>query len=113
MAQIETPSAAAGMPCQETLGMPGVNAMFTPERVQELLAALSEPFDPKAVEWRVTNTSGKRGQVVAYADQRAYTDRLNDLFTPLGWTRKYAVHTLQYFEVPRKGDGKNTSITAR
>ena len=81
--------------------------------VQELLAALSEPFDPGVVEWRVTNTSGKRGQVVAYADQRAYTDRLNDLFTPLGWTRKYAVQTVQNFEVPRKGDGKNTIITAK
>lgn len=87
--------------------------MFTPERIQELLAALGEPFDPEVVEWRVTNTSGKRGQVVAYADQRAYTDRLNDLFTPLGWTRKYAVQTVQNFEVPRKGDGKNTIITAK
>ena len=87
--------------------------MFTLERIQELLVALSEPFDPEVVEWRVTNTSGKRGQVVAYADQRAYTDRLNDLFTPLGWTRKYAVQTVQNFEVPRKGDGKNTIITAK
>jgi hypothetical protein len=30
-----------------------------------------------------------RGQVVPYADQRAHTDRLNALFTPAGWTRKY------------------------
>ena len=27
------------------------------------------------------------------ADQRAYTDRLNALLTPAGWTRKYMVHT--------------------
>jgi len=45
------------------------------------------------IEWRVTNTSksgSPRGQVMPYADQRAYTDRLNALFTPAGWTRKYA-----------------------
>jgi hypothetical protein len=111
--QTEASAAAAGTPGQKTTGMPGVNAVFTPEQIQELLAALSEPFDPKVVEWRVTNTSGKRGQVVAYADQRAYTDRLNDLFTPRGWTRKYSVQTVQNFEVPRKGDGKNTIITAK
>ena len=85
---------------------------FTPEQIQQLLVELSEPFDPDVVEWRVTNTSGKRGQVVAYADQRAYTDRLNSLFTPAGWTREYGVQTVQNFEVPRK-DGKSTIITAK
>jgi len=113
MAQIETPGTAAALPCQETRVLGDVNVKSSPERIQELLAALDEPFDPEVVEWRVTNTSGKRGQVVAYADQRAYTDRLNELFTPLGWTRKYAVQTVQNFEVPRKGDGKNTIITAK
>jgi len=33
-----------------------------------------------------------------YADQRAYTDRLNALLTPAGWTRKYAVHTSANFQ---------------
>ena len=28
---------------------------------------------------------------IAYADPRAYTDRLNQLFTPSGWTRNYDV----------------------
>ncbi len=93
-------------------GIPGVNTVFTPEQVEELLARLSEPFDPDVVEWRVTNTSGQRGQVVAYADQRAYTDRLNELFTPAGWTRDYTVQTVQNFEAPRK-DGKSTIITAK
>jgi hypothetical protein len=36
--------------------------------------------------------------VVPYADQRAYTDRLNALFTPAGWTRKYTIHTCANFE---------------
>ena len=66
------------------------------------MAALEVPFDPTQIEWRVTNTTKNqqpvRGQVVPYADQRAYTDRLNALFTPAGWTRKYAIHTSANFE---------------
>src|SRR6185437_2100935 len=33
-----------------------------------------------------------------YADPRAYTDRLNALFTPAGWTRNYTVSTSASFE---------------
>src|SRR5712675_530512 len=69
---------------------------FSPKQIRELIAALEVPLDPRVIEWRVTNITkaGKpRGQVVPYADQRAYTDRLNSLFSPAGWTRKYAVHT--------------------
>jgi len=83
------------------------------------LAALTQPFPLELVEWRVTNTTrdhrGSRGQVVAYADQRAYTDRLNAIVTPLGWTREYTVQTVQNFERPQKnGDnGRETTITAK
>src|SRR5216684_912613 len=84
-------------------------AMLTPgvfqvpaERVKELVAALEVPFDSAQIEWRVMNTTKNkqpaRGQVVPYADQRAYTDRLNALFTPAGWTRKYSIHTSANFE---------------
>jgi hypothetical protein len=63
---------------------------------------LEVPFDPSQIEWRVMNTTKNglptRGQVVPYADQRAYTDRLNALFTPAGWTRKYTIHTSASFE---------------
>src|SRR5712692_5637327 len=72
------------------------------ERVKELVAALEVPFDPSQIEWRVMNTTKNQqpacGQVVPYADQRAYTDRLNALFTPAGWTRKYTIHTSANFE---------------
>lgn len=72
------------------------------ERVKEIVAALEVPFDPSQIEWRVMNTTKNqqpaRGQVVPYADQRAYTDRLNALFTPAGWTRKYKIHTSANFE---------------
>lgn len=79
-----------------------------PERVKEFVAALEVPFDPSQIEWRVMNTTKNqqpmRNQVVPYADQRAYTDRLNALFTPAGWTRKYAIHTSANFE--RSADQK-------
>lgn len=72
------------------------------EHVKELVAALEVPFEPSQIEWRVMNTTKNqqpaRGQVVPYADQRAYTDRLNGLFSPAGWTRKYTIHTSANFE---------------
>jgi len=60
-----------------------------------MLRALAIPFDFPVVQWRVTEWSedGKRGLMMPYADPRAYSDRLNDLFTPAGWSRKYAVQT--------------------
>jgi len=76
-----------------------------------LIALLEVPFDPSVIEWRVTNTSKgnghSRGQVIPYADQRAYTDRLNAVFTPAGWTRKYTVHTSANFQ--RERDQKTTA----
>jgi hypothetical protein len=77
------------------------NYRFSQQEIKDFCTALELPFDPGVIDWRVTNTSknGKpRGQVIPYADQRAYTDRLNRLFTPAGWTRKYQVHTSANFE---------------
>lgn len=61
-----------------------------------LLAELEVPFQVDQVLWRVTNTANNRtrGQVVPYADPRAYTDRLNGLLSPQGWTRTYETVTL-------------------
>jgi hypothetical protein len=72
----------------------------TPQKIKQVVAELEIPFAPSVIEWRVTNTAQgqSRGQVVPYADQRAYTDRLNAMFSPAGWTRKYAVHTSANFE---------------
>ena len=74
--------------------------------VKWLFAELEVPFLPDQVLWRVTNTSNdkKRGQVVPYADQRAYTDRLNALLTPQGWTREYKVETLNNITRQRKNE---------
>jgi hypothetical protein len=66
---------------------PELNALF---------AQLTEPFDPSEIKWRVTHTTrdGSRGAVIAFADPRAYSDRLNQVFTPSGWTRTYEVNTV-------------------
>ncbi len=72
---------------------------LTPEQ-RKSLHDLSLPFHPDDLSWRVTNKSkdGKRGCVIPYADQRAYTDRLNEVFTPAGWTRTYQTTTLSSIE---------------
>ena len=74
--------------------------------VTKLLAELEVPFSPDQVRWRVTNTTNdkKRGQIVPYADSRAYTDRLNVLFTPQGWTREYKVETMSNITRIKKGE---------
>jgi len=72
----------------------------------KLLLELEVPFSPDQVRWRVTNTTNdkKRGQIVPYADSRAYTDRLNALFTPQGWTREYKVETMSNITRVKKGE---------
>jgi len=99
-------------PSSLVFGMNDASA-YTPAEIKELVSLLEVPFEPLVVEWRVTNTSkGKvngslRGQVIPYADQRAYTDRLNALFSPAGWTRRYSVHTSANFQ--RDKDQRTTA----
>ena len=79
---------------------------YSEEQLVYLVAALEEPFDPREIKWRVTNTTSdrRRGQVIAYADPRAYTDRLNALFTVRGWTREYSIQVIQNFERMERGN---------
>src|SRR5215831_6161883 len=108
------------VPINEQWSGGGVAPTFEPERVQALLAALEEPFDVSEIKWRVTNTTQVgsktgpryRGQMLAYADPRAYTDRLNQLFTPAGWTRDYNIQMVQNFERRERGATERT-ITAK
>ena len=100
--------------------VPHVGPIFTTERMKEVVAALEDPFDPAEIKWRITNTTQVgsrngpryRGQMLAYADPRAYTDRLNGLFAPSGWTRDYAVQLVQNFERKERGSAERT-ITAK
>ena len=77
---------------------------------QDLLNQLLVPFHPNDISWRVTNKSrdGKRGCVIPYADQRAYTDRLNLALTPAGWTRTYSVSTVSPVTRVRKNQAIQT-----
>ena len=83
---------------------------YTDEQVRQVEAALENPFDSSEIKWRVTNTTSdrRRGQVIAYADPRAYTDRLTALFTVRGWTREYGVQVIQNFERKDRGNGETT-----
>jgi hypothetical protein len=80
---------------------------YTDEQVRQFVIALEDPFDQFEIKWRVTNTTSdrRRGQLVAYADPRAYTDRLNALFTVRGWTREYTVQVIQNFERKERENG--------
>src|SRR3974377_647765 len=88
--------------------MPTENTTTTPSGldVNKLIPELEVPFSPDQVQWRVTNTTNdkKRGQVVPYADPRAYTDRLNTLFSPPGWTREYKIETMSNVTRMKKGE---------
>jgi hypothetical protein len=84
---------------------------FIADEIHSSVSRLEVPFNPPVVEWRVTNTSkvGKpRGMVIPYANQRGYTDRLNELFSPAGWTRRYTVHTSANFQ--REKDQKTKMV---
>src|SRR4029434_7774551 len=56
---------------------------YSDEEVRQLVAALEEPFDPRDIKWRVTSTSSdrRRGQMMACADPRAYSDALKHVCT--------------------------------
>ena len=114
------PPVATALGNQDLVGVSGV----APTRLEEIRRLVLEPFDPAEIKWRVTATSTqngrsgtvKRGQLVAYADQRAYTDRLNEIFGEWGWTRTYNVQVAQNFErVTRQGakGEKQSTICAK
>ena len=110
-ANSHTGSAGEPAPAAVMFGAPS-GTELTPQKIKDLVAELEVPFDPSVIEWRITNTTkgsgNPRGQVIPYADQRAYTDRLNALFSPAGWTRKYAVHTSANFQ-----RGKDQRVVAK
>src|SRR5215472_737999 len=66
------------------------------QNADTLLLRLAEPFEVSEIKWRVTHTNKdcSRGALIAFADPRAYTDRLNQLFRPTGWTRSYEISTV-------------------
>ncbi len=85
----------------------------TNQSLDGVLQALAIPFDLAVVQWRVTEWSddGTRGLMLPYADPRAYSDRLNDLFTPAGWSRKYTVQASAPVQRSKRGPAAKILVT--
>jgi hypothetical protein len=85
----------------------------TAQEQQAILAQLEAPFATEEIKWRVTHTTRdrKKGAVLPYVDQRAYTDRLNRVLTPSGWTREYIVTTVS--NICRMADKDRTIQTGK
>src|SRR5579864_814272 len=83
------------------------------EEFDGILRALETPFDANLVQWRVTEWSedATRGLMMPYADPRAYSDRLNNLFTPAGWSRKYAVQASAPVQRSKRGPAAKILVT--
>ncbi len=83
------------------------------EELDGILRALEVPFEANLVQWRVTEWSedGPRGLMMPYADPRAYSDRLNSLFTPAGWTRRYTVQASAPVQRSRRGPAAKILVT--
>jgi hypothetical protein len=56
-----------------------------------------------------TSNDGRSGLILPFADPRAYTDRLNQLFTPAGWTREYTISTVPSLTRMERGRATVTS----
>lgn len=61
------------------------------ETAQDLFDALSAPFPPEAIDWRVgsTNQDKTKGMALAYIDARTCMDRLDTICGPDGWQCNY------------------------
>lgn len=57
----------------------------------ELMKLLARPFHPSVVEWKPGSVTkdGKRALAMAYADIRAYQERLDEAFGVFGWQVRY------------------------
>src|SRR5204862_948337 len=58
-------------------------------RVEELMDALSAPFDPREVRFKPAVVSGNRALALAYVDARVIQDRLDDVLGVTGWQDEY------------------------
>jgi hypothetical protein len=120
MQQTAPINGAAAAPVNGQATVANTVSSLPQDRLMAAIAALEAPFSPADIKWRVTNTATVgsrngpvlRGQVLAYADPRAYTDRLNEVFGPGGWTRDYNVQVAQNFERKERGASERT-ITAK
>lgn len=71
-------------------------AVLADARLKAILGQLEEPFDPDLIYWKpqATNSAKDKAVAAAYADPRAYSDRLNEVVGPDKWSTQYTVHTI-------------------
>jgi hypothetical protein len=69
---------------------------FSAEQQERVIKQLEVPFDEREIKWKVKEKryNGRWGGVLPYADSRAYLDRLNQLFSPVGWTKEPVTSTV-------------------
>jgi|SRR5665213_208924 len=81
-------------------------------RVKEIIAKLEEPFDPELIYYKpqAINKAKDKAIAAAYADPRAYSDRLNEAVGANGWSRHYEVSTINPIAGPDPKDWKNKYI---
>ncbi len=72
----------------------------------KLIENLCDPFPVSLIRWLVVerSTNGSKGKLLAYADARAYTDRLNDVVGTASWSESYSVSTLEGLSRVRNGE---------
>ncbi len=109
LAENRSPSAASPL----EISSDAREATNATQSLNGVLQALAIPFDLAVVQWRVTEWSddGRRGLMLPYADPRAYSDRLNDLFTPAGWSRKYTVQASAPVQRSKRGPAAKILVT--
>lgn len=83
-------------------------AAIAQQQVKVVLDKLQEPFDPELIYWKpqATNRTKDKAVAAAYADPRAYSDRLNEAVGPDKWSCHYEVTTIAPIQGYPDKDGK-------
>jgi hypothetical protein len=79
------------------------------KKLEDILEKLREPFDPDCIFWKpqAVNKAKDRAVAAAYADPRAYQDRLNEVVGPNSWGTTYQVIVIPPQPGPDPKDWKN------
>jgi len=62
---------------------------------------LNNPFDPADVSWKPTNVKKDTCLALAYADKRAYEERLDQVFGPQNWSVSIKSYSSPYKKIIR------------
>lgn len=62
------------------------------EKEKEIMEQLTKPFGVELIEWRISNISKdkSKGLALPYVKTRAIQNRLDEVFTPFGWSNHFS-----------------------